>query len=106
MTLASQHFVHIGFGNVQCADRIVVILIPGSASAKRLTKVAKEQKLYLDFTSGRTTKALIMMDDGKIIGCALTPRTIAERIQARNNDMPEGEEENEDHSAIRETVDS
>ncbi|MBQ8615928.1 MAG: DUF370 domain-containing protein [Clostridia bacterium] len=42
-----------------------VILIPGSASAKRLTKAAKEQKLFLDLTSGRTTKALILLDDGK-----------------------------------------
>lgn len=33
-----------------------------------------------------------MMDDGKVIGCALTPRTIAERIQSRTNDIPEGEE--------------
>ncbi len=47
-----------------------------------------------------------MMDDGKVIGCALTPRTIAERIQTRTNDIPEGEEENEDHPAIRETVGS
>lgn len=47
-----------------------------------------------------------MLDDGKVIDCALTPRTIAERIQARTNDIPEGEEENEDHTAIRETVDS
>ena len=47
-----------------------------------------------------------MLDDGKVIGCALTPRTIAERIQARTNDIPEGEEENEDHPTIREIVDS
>lgn len=47
-----------------------------------------------------------MMDDGKVIGYALMPRTIAERIQTRTNDIPEGEEENEDHPAIRENVGS
>ena len=106
MTFTPQRFVHVGFGNVITANRIEAILVPTSANARRLTKAAKEKKTYFDLTSGRTTKALIMMDDGKVIGCALTPRTIAERIQARTNDIPEGEEENEDHPAIRETVGS
>lgn len=99
MLFTPQRFVHIGFGNVQCANRIEVVLIPGSASAKRLTKAAKEQKLFLDLTSGRTTKALILLDDGKQIGCALSPRTIASRIQSITADENnEGDCDHEDHS--------
>ena len=81
------------------ANRIEAVLVPASANARRLMKAAKEKKAYLDLTSGRATKALIMMDDGKVVGCALTPRTIAERIQAGNGAVPEGGEENEDHPA-------
>lgn len=74
--------------------------MPGSASAKRQIKAAKEQKLYLDFTSGRTTKALILLDDGKLIGCALSPRTIASRIQAiRADEINEGDHDHEDYSS-------
>lgn len=51
-------------------------------------KGGKEDKVYFDMTSGRTTRALILLDNGKVVGCALMPRTIAE--------------ENEDHLAIRE----
>lgn len=80
-----------------CANRIVIILMPGSACARRLTKTAKEKKLFFDFTSGRTTKALILLDDGKLIGCALTPRTIAARIQSADNDEnSEGDIDHED----------
>jgi len=95
----------VGFGNVIAANRIEVILVPTSANARRLTKAAKENKVYFDLTSGRTTKSLVLLDDGKVLGCALTPRTIAERIQTAITDDIEGEEENEDHPAIRETVD-
>lgn len=99
MSLTPQQFVHIGFGNVQCTNRIEVILIPGSASAKRLTKTAKEHKLFLDLTSGRTTKALILLDNGKQIGCALSPRTIASRIQSITADENnEGDCDHENYS--------
>lgn len=49
------------------------------------------------------------MENGKIIGCALTPRTIAARINTLPNDTEygnEGEEANEDFGAIRKTVDA
>lgn len=40
-----------------CANRIETILVPGSASAKRLIKASKDAKAYFDMTAGRITKA-------------------------------------------------
>ncbi len=89
------------------ANRIEAILIPGSASAKRLIKAAKERQLYFDLTSGRTTKALILLDDGKLIGCALTPRTIAARIHVNESEEnSEGESDNESIEPVGEAVDA
>lgn len=85
--------MHVGFGNVVCANRIEAILVPLSASARRLCKAAKDTRAFLDLTAGRTTKALILLDDGKVYGCALTPRTIAQRI---HDVIAEGESEDED----------
>ncbi|MBQ9631353.1 MAG: DUF370 domain-containing protein [Lachnospiraceae bacterium] len=59
-------------------------------------KNAKEHNLHFDLSVGRTTKALILLEDGMVISCALTPRTIAGRIDAIPN---EGDNENEDHQA-------
>ena len=85
--------MHVGFGNVLCANRIEAILMPLSANARRLCKIAKDEKVFHDLTAGRMTKALILMDDGKVYGCALTPRTVAQRI---HNAIIEGESEDED----------
>lgn len=46
------------------------------------------------------------MDDGKLVGCALTPRTIALRIHFSREDIVEGEKDDEDHSPVIEAVDA
>ena len=46
---------------------------------------------------------LILLEDGMVISCALTPRTIASRIDATPN---EGETDYENHSSERETTDT
>jgi len=41
------------------------------------------------------------MEDGKLIGCALTTRTLAQRIHSyAGDDNNEGGPENEDHPSI------
>ncbi|MBQ3305345.1 MAG: DUF370 domain-containing protein [Clostridia bacterium] len=63
-------------------------------------KNAKEHKLHFDLSFGRTTKALILLEDGRVVSCALTPRTIGARIDAIPGDgIAEGENEHEDHQA-------
>lgn len=87
------------------ANRIEAILAPGSANAKRLVKAAKADQYYLDLTSGRTTKALILLENGKLIGCALTPRTIAVRIQMNESEEnSEGDDNHESYQSVGETV--
>lgn len=76
-----------------CANRVEAILQPGSASAKRLVKTAKDNKCYLDMTSGRATKCLLMLDGGKLIGCALTSKTIVSRLNNKDGN-------DEDHSDL------
>ena len=73
--------------------------MPGTACAKRLLKTAKEHKIFLDLSFGRTTKCLLLLDGGKLVGCALTPKTIAARIDATADGAEsdnEGDDGNED----------
>ena len=37
-------------------------------------------------TFGRVTKSLLLLDDGTVIGCALTYRTMMARLNAENPD--------------------
>ena len=74
--------VHIGFGNIVAMNRVVAIASPNSAPIKRNIQDGKTKGLFTDMTSGRRTKAVIIMDDGHIILAALSPETIAGRLQA------------------------
>lgn len=72
--------VNIGFGNIINADRIVTMITPDSAPAKRLVQGAKESGSVVDATQGRRTRAVIVMDSGHVILSALLPDTIAGRM--------------------------
>lgn len=39
-------FVSVGFGNAICANRIMAILLPSAAAAKRRLKLAKEHERF------------------------------------------------------------
>ena len=74
--------VHIGFGNIVAMNRVVAIASPNSAPIKRAIQDGKNKGLLIDMTSGRRTKAVIVIDSGHVILAALAPETIAGRLQA------------------------
>lgn len=74
--------VHIGFGNIIAMNRVIGIISPNSAPIKRLIQEGKNKGIIIDMTSGRRTKAVIITDSGYVILAALSPDTIANRLQA------------------------
>ena len=76
----STELVHVGFGNILAMDKVLAIVSPGSAPIKRMIQAGKSKGLLIDLTSGRKTKAVIIMDSGHIVLVALNPETIASRL--------------------------
>lgn len=72
--------VNIGFGNIVSAERIVAIVSPESAPIKRLVQEAKDNKVVVDATYGRRTRAVLIMDSGHLILSAVQPETVGGRI--------------------------
>ena len=72
--------VNIGFGNIVSASRIIAIVSPESAPIKRLVQDAKDNKVVVDATYGRRTRAVLIMDSGHIILSAVQPETVAGRV--------------------------
>ena len=72
--------VHVGFGGVVAANRIVAIVSPDSAPMRRLIQEAKGRHMAIDMTFGRRTKAVIILDSGHVAMAALGPETIVNRI--------------------------
>ena len=77
--------LNIGFGNVVNTDKIVSIITPDSAPAKRLIQKAKEEDRIVDATQGRRTRGIILVDGNKVILSALQPDTLAGRFNGREN---------------------
>lgn len=77
--------LNIGFGNMVNVSKIMAIINPDSAPAKRLVQRAKEENRVIDGTQGRRTRAVLVMDDAYIVLSALMPETIANRYRGRVN---------------------
>jgi len=77
-------FLHVGFDNIIVANRVVAITVPSSAPVKRMVREAGQRGMLIDMTSGRKTKAVIVMDTGHVALAAHDPTTIGRRINARS----------------------
>lgn len=74
----------MGFGNVVNSDKLIGIIHPDSAPAKRLSQRAKEQGLLIDATQGRRTKSILLLEQDRIMLSALLPETLTDRFNLMN----------------------
>lgn len=72
--------MNIGFGNVVHTEKIVAIITPDSAPAKRMIQRAKEEERIIDATQGRRTRSVIIMEQNQIVLSALQPDTLSGRF--------------------------
>lgn len=75
--------MNIGFGNIINADKIVAMITPDSAPAKRMIQKAKEESRLIDATQGRRTRAVIFTENDRIVLSALLPDTLSGRIRQK-----------------------
>ena len=73
--------VHVGFDNYLVISRIVAITSTNSTSIKRTIKEAGNNKLLVDMTHGRKTRAAIFTDSNHIFLTSRAPEIIVGRLQ-------------------------
>ena len=73
-------FVNVGFNNMVNAERVIAVISPDSAPAKRLIQDAKDQGRAIDCTSGRKTRCVVVMDTDHIVRSATQSETIFSRL--------------------------
>ena len=81
--------IHIGFGNIVNAGKIIAVVSPDSSPVKRLVQKAKEEGTAIDATQGRKTQAVLVMENSQLVLSALLPETIAQRAQAESREEDE-----------------
>ena len=72
--------ISIGYGNMVNAGRLISAVSPDSAPIKRIISEAKRKGLLIDATYGRKTKCVVVMDTGHVILSAVSPESIASRV--------------------------
>lgn len=73
--------INIGFGSLVSAHRLVAVVSPDSAPIKRMTQEARERGVLIDATYGRRTQAVLVMDNDYLVLSALSPETVAGRLE-------------------------
>jgi regulator of extracellular matrix RemA (YlzA/DUF370 family) len=81
--------VHVGFGNVIAANRVIAFLSTNQQPIKRFIREVREKGLLIDATHGRKTKTAILFDTGHMMLAAMTAETIAHRLATSS--MPSAE---------------
>ncbi len=84
------HLLHVGFGNMVVADRVIAIINPSSAPVKRLREEARDTGILVDATEGRKTRAILIMDSRHVILSAIQPETIAGRFEENVEESKDG----------------
>ncbi|WP_294194114.1 DUF370 domain-containing protein [uncultured Cloacibacillus sp.] len=77
----AQKLLHVGFGNMVVAERVVALISPDSAPIRRLKDEAREAGLLVDVTQGRKTRSILIMDSRHVILSAIQPETITARFE-------------------------
>ncbi|MCC6095735.1 MAG: DUF370 domain-containing protein [Eubacterium sp.] len=89
--------MNIGFGNAVNTDKVFAVVSPVAAPVKRLVAHARENGMLIDASQGRKTKAVLVLEDGRILLSALQPETITRRFnQCYDSDSFSWQEESTD----------
>lgn len=94
--LTQLRFVSLGFENAVCANKVYMVTTPFTAQGGRILKAAKEEGRYIDISHRRPVKALVIMDDNRVLGCAFSPKTTLNRIVSACEDMTEDDADDDD----------
>jgi extracellular matrix regulatory protein A len=81
-----RELLNVGFGHTVISSRIVAIVSPKSAPIKRLKEEAKQARKLVDATSGRQTRAVVVMDSGHVVLSAVLPSTLLARLEYREEE--------------------
>jgi extracellular matrix regulatory protein A len=79
----NEHLVHVGFGNFVSMSKVLAIVTPSSAPIQRMIREGKRKGAIIDSTSGRRTKAAVVLENEKIMLVAITPEALAGRVSSK-----------------------
>jgi len=75
--------LHIGFSNVISIDKIVAIISPESANAKRIREEARENNSLVDCAMGRKMRSMILTTSSFTFLSTIRPEALIQRMEPK-----------------------
>lgn len=73
-------FIQIGFGNIVSVNRLVCVVSPDSAPVRRIVQDARDRGSLIDASSGKKSKAVLVMDSDHVILSAMPVEEIRQQL--------------------------
>lgn len=90
--MAELRFGHVGMGNMVQVARVVAIINPHTATARRYVELARKRGTYIDCSTGRVIKAFLLLDEGSVMASCVKPATLVKRFYDDSDYMLSDEE--------------
>ena len=87
----SNGFIKIGYSNFVNLDRVIAVVSPDSAPVRRMIQDARDRGALIDASSGKKTRAVMVMDSEQLILSALAPEGLVEQFS--NDDSRQNDED-------------
>jgi len=84
--MSKSFFLKIGFHNLVSVSRIIAIVSPDSSPVRRLVQDARDRGGLIDATSGRKTRAVLVMDSDHLVLSAIAVDELLEAWTRQNQE--------------------
>lgn len=72
--------LHIGFSNIISTEKIVAIISPDTAVAKRLRDEARDENDLIDCTMGRKLRSMVLTESNYVFLSSIRPEALMDRL--------------------------
>lgn len=73
-------FLHIGFGNMVWAERVVGIVKPNSVFIRNIIREARENNRLVSAAQGKKVRSVVLTTDGYVFLSTITSEVLAARL--------------------------
>lgn len=77
--------LHIGFSNIISTEKIVAIISPDTAVAKRLRDEARDENDLIDCTMGRKLRSMVLTESNYVFLSSIRPEALMDRLSGKES---------------------
>lgn len=78
--MADLKFVHVGLGDVVCANHVIAVIQYGTETGRKYRQYSRRAHKYIDATHGKKIKSYLILDEGTVMASHISVATLQRRL--------------------------